>query len=50
VVERSSAEPQEYRVNTYQAREAARQLFVIRHFMIIEIEPIAVARIRGLAR
>ena len=29
---------------------SGRQLFVIRHFMIIEIEPMAVARIRGLAR
>jgi len=31
-VERGSAEPQEYRVITRQAREAARQLFVIRHY------------------
>src|SRR5262245_8684365 len=31
-VERGSAEPQEYRVDTHQAREAARQLFVIRHY------------------
>jgi hypothetical protein len=40
------AEPQEYGVSTHQARGCGRQLFVIRHFIIIEIEPMAVARIR----
>jgi len=44
------AEPQEYGVSKHQARGWGRQLFVIRYFVIIEIESMAVARIRGLAR
>ena len=40
------AEPQEYGVNTHQACEAGGSFLLF----AIEIEPMAVARIRGLAR
>src|SRR6266511_633371 len=42
-----SGTPGTWRKRTSSPR-SGRQLFVIRHFVIIEIEPMAVARIRGL--
>jgi hypothetical protein len=44
----ASAEPQVYGVSMHQARRSGRQLFVMRHFIIIEIGPMAVARFAGL--
>jgi len=46
-VERGSAEPQEYGVTIPSSPRSGRQLFVIRHFITIEIGPITVARFAG---